>query len=206
MRMKYITLGLPTTAVILAAGVLGVVSGTAAGTAFSLAGAQLFDFETPQEFQKWTVRDLTEFRRTTRWAASGKAAAAITYHKWSAGKEKWPAVIALRGRGALSVTDFSPFDALVFHAFNPQNFPVLIKLHLRDAGQKRFSRSFSLGAKTSETFELRIPVLAHAIDVTHVAELHFFTTQPRRTYTVYVDDVRLTVDAPERARRILYRA
>jgi len=196
-----------TMAAIFAAGLLGIATGAAGREIeFSPAGVQLFDFEKVQEFQKWMVRDLTEFRQTTRWAASGKAAAAVTFHKWEPGKERWPAVLALRRKDALPITDFSLFDGLAFQAFNPQKEPVVVRLHLRDGQGRRFSQTFTLPPRRAVACEIALSNLSDRLDISRIVELHFFVTEPARTYTVYIDDVRLTLRTPAAARSLVYRA
>ncbi len=190
----------------LAAGLLQASPGAAGVPTLPVNSVRLFGFERPEEIACWSRRKLTDLRQTHRWAASGKAAAAITYHKWSPGKEKWPAVIASASRHALKITDFSLFDALVFQAYDPQDFPVVIKLHLRDAAGRRFSRTFPLQPKTAAECSVPIQELKNAVDVAHVAQIHLFTTQPERTYTVYVDDLRLTLNLRPAVRKLLYRA
>ncbi len=164
-------------------------------------GTVLFDFENAGALEKWSVRDLTDFALTDKWSAHGKTAAAITYHKWQEGREQWPAVLATKARGSLPVTDFSRYDRLSGEVYNPGDQPAQINLHLRDAAQKRFSRSFTVPAKSAETFEVPISDIRAAIDAGNVAELHFYVTRPGRTYTVYLDNVRLKIDllAPARA-------
>lgn len=164
-------------------------------------GVVLFDFESPAQLKQWRVRELTGLRVTRRWHTRGRSAAAVTFHRWTPGKEQWPAVIALNG--ALPVTDFSRFDALRFEAYNPQRKPVVLRLHLRDARQHRFSLTVDLPPRVTKPVVVPVRSFSSALDVRHMAELHFFVTQPASTYTVFVDAVRLTVDLPEETAKLL---
>jgi len=161
----------------------------------SLQARILFDFESAQDIAGWHVRDLTDFAITRDWSAHGKAAAAITYHKWEEGKEQWPAVIATREAGVLPVSDFSPCDSLELDAYNPQEHAVAFSIHLRDSKGARFSsRSFTLQPRSAQTLKVPISDFAGVIDVSDVAELHLYVTRPVETFTVLVDYIRLHID------------
>ncbi len=164
-------------------------------------GLLLFGFETQEEIAAWQTRDLTDLVLTDEWAASGNSAAAVTYHKWEAGKEQWPAIIADAGK-ALKTTDFTGFEVLQFTACNPDTEPATVKIHIRDTAAKRYSQQFSVGGESVGTFKISVDSIAGLVDAADVATLHFYVTQPSRTYTVFIDDVRLTVDALGPAQRV----
>ena len=169
---------------------------------FDPRGAILFDFEDEAALAKWDTRELTDLKLTQDWRASGRSAAAITIHQWSEGKQRWPAVIAYRSRGALAITDFSAFEFLRFEIHNPQEAPVPVTLHLRDGEQKRFSQGAHVPARSTESFSIPIESIAVALDPKDIAELHFYASHPKSTYTFYVDDVRLCIDALGAARKL----
>jgi len=154
----------------------------------------LFDFETEEEKAQWEVRDLTQLEITGEWSHKGKKSAAITFHAWEKGREQWPAVVARLSRNALAASDFSLFDSLRFAARNPQSKAVVIKIHLRDQSQKRYSKIFNLSPGTTEQLSLSLDTVGQSLDLSKMEELHFYVTEPSSTYTVYVDDVGLSVD------------
>lgn len=154
----------------------------------------LFDFESPQAIAGWHVRDLTDFAITRKWCTHGKAAAAITYHKWEEGKEQWPAVIALREAGVLPVSDFSVGDLLELDAYNPQEYAVTFSVHLRDSSGARFSsQPFTIPPRSATTLKVPVSEMAGVIDISDVAELHLYVTRPTNTFTVLVDYIRLHI-------------
>ncbi|MGQ9731197.1 MAG: glycoside hydrolase domain-containing protein [Candidatus Zipacnadales bacterium] len=161
---------------------------------FDPHGLLLFDFESPKDLTKWQVRDLTDLELTTRWCSHGRSAAAITYHAWEQTKEEWPAIIATHTSGALLTADFTPYDVLTWEVHNPSNQPASFNLHLRDAQQKRFSRSFTIQPKTTHTFEVRVADIGQAINTSQITELHFYITRPTTTYSYYLDNVRLAIN------------
>jgi hypothetical protein len=165
-------------------------------------GVVLFDFETDAEVSAWSVRDLTELSGTSEWASHGTRAASITYRTWSEGREQWPAVIA--PANALATRDFSPFRYLLWEAHNPGKQAVRFKLHLRDASAKRFSREFTVPAKSTES--LRVPIASLGVDSGDISELHFYVTRPERTFTVFVDHIRLSYGLMEDLRDLCSRA
>lgn len=173
---------------------------------FDPRGAVLFDFEDAAGLERWHVRRQTGLKRTEAWSASGPYSAAVTYEKYARGHERWPAVVASRHTGALRLTDWSPFDALLIDAHNPADAPAVIKVHLRDRKQKRFSRAFTIPGRSTMTLESTVRAIAGSIDATDMAELHLYVTEPDRTYTVYVDDVRLCIDALDAAQELRDRA
>lgn len=168
-------------------------------------GMVLFDFETEDALADWHVRDLTEFALTREWASRGRAAAAITFHEYEAGKEQWPAVIASTARGALPVSDWSLFDTLEFDARNPQDFPATLRLHLRDGKEERFSETFSIPPRSVAALRVKVDDIAALIDAGDVLDLHFFVTRPDITYVVQVDNVRLRLDLRPKAEALLAR-
>lgn len=168
----------------------------------TLDGLLIAGFESADELALWKTRALTDLALTDAWSVQGKSAAAITYHQWSAGKEEWPAIIANLGQ-ALPTGDFTPFELLRFTAFNPGDLPAEIKLHIAGRTGARYSQIFSVPAKQALPVQIPVGEIGASIDVANVATLHFFVTRPERTYTVYVDDLRLTVDVADNAEALL---
>ncbi|MCE5241298.1 DUF4091 domain-containing protein [bacterium] len=162
-------------------------------------GLLLYDFENAADLAGWSVRAQTQFAQTTAWAAHGRAAAAITYEQYAPGKEQWPAVIATAANGTLAVSDFTPFAALQFTVYDPQDAPAEIKVHIRDSSGARFAMPFSVGSKQASVLSVPVRDIAATINAAAVAELHFYVSQPARTYTLYVDAVRLTLDLRARS-------
>lgn len=161
-------------------------------------GLLLFDFEQPADLQLWQVRDLTGLALTNAWAAHGRSAAAITYHAWETGKEQWPAIIAAGEKGALPALDLSPFEVLCFTAYNPQDRPVEVKVHISGRTPSRFSNLYSLPAKRATTISIPVKEITGSVGAAEISQLHFYVTRPESTYTIYLDDVRLSFALPER--------
>jgi len=180
-----------------------LLCGAASAQTFGPDGLLLFDFEDTAALDNWQVRDLTSFALTDQWSSQGRHSAAITYHAWQQGKERWPAVIATKQRGTLTATDFTPYEVLQCDAFNPQPFPVVVKIHLRDATGKRAQQSFSLPPGQKTVISEKVAYIGNTLNARDVTELHFYVTEPERTYTVYIDNVRLTIDALSPALELL---
>lgn len=151
----------------------------------------LCDFESPQDVAVWSCRDLTSLELTQAWASHGKSAACLTYQQWAAGKEQWPAIVGTAPRKTLPLTDFSAYDELRFEVHNPGAQPAPIALHVRDAQESRFGRGYSVPPQATLKVQVAVSDLAGLVDVTQIREMHFYVTQPARTYTVYLDHVRL---------------
>lgn len=166
----------------------------------------LFGFERPEEIAKWTVRDLTELKLTQAWAASGQSAAAITYQKWEAGKEQWPAVVAQRSEGALLVTDFSQYDTLKFSLYNPGSAVAELALQLRDSAGQRFSHVDAVAPKSRQNVAIPMTDIARVLNTREITELHLYVTRPARACTVYVDDIQLSMELASRAAALVNQA
>ncbi|MCK5806203.1 MAG: DUF4091 domain-containing protein [Lentisphaeria bacterium] len=170
----------------------------------TLGDVMLFDFEDETPPEQLSRRDLTDFALTGEWCTDGRRAAVITFHKWTEGREKWPAVVADRSNGALSVTDFSLFSELRWDLHNPGRKPILVKLHLRDGVGKRFTHVVTVPPRS--TLPCAVSIAKFSLDTRDIAQLHFFTTQPVETYSFYVDRVRLHVGLRELATDLQHRA
>lgn len=162
----------------------------------------LYDFEDAGELAQWQVRSGTLFTQTRQWSGQGHTAASITFQQWRQGAEQWPAIVVTRAAGTLPVSDFTPFDALQLDAHNPQPHPVVFSLQLRDADGKRFTQPFSLKAHQTAALSVPVETIRGAVDAARITELHCYNTRPAQSYTVYLDNVRLSINLVAQSRAL----
>ena len=155
-----------------------------------LSDVVLLDFESDDSLGKVAVRDLTHLERTSAWHTDGTSAGTVRYEAWSEGRERWPAIIVHRNNGALKVSDFRPYRYLCWDAHNPGTAPAMMTIHLRDGKQRRFSRRFQI--EPGASLSCKVAVSDLGLDAADITEIHFYTTEPPETYTIYLDALRLS--------------
>jgi len=149
---------------------------------------RLSGFETAEEMAKWQIRaskPATTWELSTDHVRHGKGSAKFTTPSLKQSGQRWPAVVMSGDR--LPVRDWSPYDHVVFEAFNPGKKPV--PLHFCTYGQGRASWSTRVDLRPGhQTVRVQLGGAARS---KRVDEFHFFQNDPPEPYTIYLDELRL---------------
>ncbi|MFW6162865.1 MAG: DUF4091 domain-containing protein [Planctomycetota bacterium] len=161
------------------------------------AGSVLFDFERDEEIALWHDEGTTtlgadkRLERAQRFAASGTHSMRFFTPAWRpeehGGRRKWPAF-----EGQAPVTDWSPYDRLVFEAVNATAAPQRLMLFITDS--KRPTRRGLIHRETLPPFGhvqavvgLRRGFAQKKVDPADIQTMHFFTEDPPEDMVLFID-------------------
>ncbi len=155
------------------------------------AGTMLFDFETDGEAQVWhdeggAGNQNFPVTRAEKFATSGTSSLCFRTPKWKEGMGEWPAA-----EGKPTITDWSPYERLVWDVTNPTPYHLQLVVFIADEGHA--TRDGLMYEKTLPPFsylaaEVKMAELtAKGIDVGKIRVMHWFTTRPEGDLELYVD-------------------
>ncbi|MDD5557271.1 MAG: hypothetical protein PHN82_08485 [bacterium] len=93
--------------------------------------------------------------------------------------------------GPGGVRDWSGYCRLLWEIRSPQATDQPLDLIVKDAGNKRFQRSFPIPAGGPRTVALDLRELNPVLDLERVVEVHFFMTAPKAETVVHIRGLRL---------------
>ncbi len=159
------------------------------------AEKQLTSFENAEE--EFRKRESTVTTFSDFWKTDGEKSMQITFQKYTKGDEQWPGVILERRNDALSRS-----TSITVDTFNPQKEDVVLYLHIRDSKTTRYSQEFTLKGMSENRLSLDLKDIT-GLDYDNITQIHFFAPRPEKTFTVYVDNLRYTIDNKKTAEELL---
>jgi hypothetical protein len=154
----------------------------------------LFDFETDEQIQRWTIRSARQdtFKASPQYATSGKRSVVFRSPKWRKGMPEWPAFEV-----GPPVKDWSKARALLIDLTNPTDTNLQLKLFITDSDtpfRQGASAQFPLAPKSHHRALIPLARFPKSVNRSDVAVLHFFTTRPEADYVVHLDTIALLAE------------
>ncbi len=148
-------------------------------------------FESSDCLSYWLDRDV-KAQLTSDHATEGKQAVRLTYPKYQAGGQEWPAFILTLGKGSFGDGNWAPYEVIKFDAFNDSDATASISLRVDDARGGRLTyRHFELPSRKKMTLTWPMELLESGIDTSAASRFDLFMSTPKDTYTIYLDNIRL---------------
>jgi hypothetical protein len=153
-----------------------------------LAVHVLEDFERGNALKAWDLdvgakveegQALLHFTQVSRW------------HPW---RDPWPSLRLLYGEGLFASGNWDDYDWLEFVVENRSALAALLKLRVDDADGTRATRLFTLPAGGRQICRVDLGLLRQEIDLDRVVLIDLYMSQPARSYTLALDDIRLIAD------------
>jgi len=159
------------------------------------AEKQLSSFEKAEEGFRNRESTVTTFSDV--WKTDGEKSMKITFKKYKKGDEQWPGVIRERLNDRLNSS-----TSITVDTFNPQKEDVKLYINIRDAKGKKHTEEFILKGQSAGTISVHLQNYPE-FDAKNIRQIHLFTARPEKEYSVYVDNLRYTIDNKKTAKELL---
>lgn len=88
----------------------------------------------------------------------------------------------------IGMMDWRRADAFSFKAYNPQSWPVSLKLKIKDASGQKHQKDIVLSSKQKTGIKITVQDLAHQLDVSRISYLNLFLWEPSTETIIYYND------------------
>ncbi|MCP4638830.1 MAG: DUF4091 domain-containing protein [bacterium] len=168
-----------------------LLMGTLAAALPAACLTMVFDFESPEDIDAWTLRSAGQdvLALDPLFATSGQMAAVFKSPAWEEGMEGWPAFEAKP-----AVTDWSQAATLMIDLVNPTDADVALNVKVTDsdtAFREGAGAGFTVRARSCMRAMVPLAKFPKTINKADIALVHFYTAHPPADYEIHVDSIAL---------------